>query len=223
MTAGRVEVDGQVVTTLGSQVVPGEQEVRVDGELVELQPERWIAVHKPPGYLTARRDDRGRRTVYTLLPPECRELFHVGRLDRDSEGLLILTNAGGVAHRMLHPSYEIQRRYRVQVSGQVGREEIARLQAGLELEDGYARAENVELEGSEPGRPTISLTLREGRKREVRRMMEALGLAVRRLMRVGFGPIDLGGLEPGDWRELTPDEIGALRRAVDMRPSNGDT
>lgn len=221
--AGRVTVDGAVVTVMGTKVVPGEQQVRVDGRSIDLRPERWIAIYKPAGYLTARGDDRGRRTIYSLLPQEFGDLFHVGRLDRLSEGLLLLTNAGDVAHRMLHPSFEIPRRYAVEVEGPVGGVQIGRLEAGVELEDGLARGEDVRAE-SVPGRRTrIWLTMREGRKREVRRIMDALGLKVVRLVRWSFGPIELGDLRPGEHRELHEDEITALEESVGLREPDGDT
>lgn len=224
MEAGRVSVDGHVVTAMGTKVVPGRDVVRVDGERVEIQPERWVALYKPAGYLTTRNDEQGRRTVYSLVPAELHELFHVGRLDRESEGLLILTNAGNVAHRLLHPSFEIPRRYRVELASAVSPAAAERLEVGIELEDGLARAEDVRLEPSAGGEGArVTLTMREGRKREVRRMMAVLDLPVRRLVRLSFGPIELGGLNPGDWRDLDPAEIDALRRAVDMDRADGDT
>jgi 23S rRNA pseudouridine2605 synthase len=225
ISQGRVSVDGVVVTQLGSRVVPGEQIVRVDGAQVDPRPLRWLVVCKPAGYVTTRKDDRGRPTVYSVLP-DADDLFHVGRLDRMTEGLLIFTNDGETAHRLLHPRYEIARRYRVEVEGDAGAEETRRLERGIALDDGVARAEDVRIVSqARRANPTsiIHLTLREGRKREVRRMLEALDLPVRRLVRVSFGPIELGELKPGQWRELTPEEIRALHAAVGMGESNGDT
>ncbi len=226
---GRVSVDGVVVTELGTRVDPDQQVVRVDGVRVQETPMRWLAVNKPLGYLTARKDESGRPTVYALLPRGSDELFHVGRLDLLTEGLLVFTNDGETAHRLLHPSYEIPRRYRVEVEGAVDEATLRRLERGVELEDGVARAEDVEIalprsRRSGPRKNTqIVLTLREGRKREVRRLMEALALPVKRLVRVSFGPIELGDLAPGKSRELTADEIAALKAAVVQRVSNGDT
>lgn len=223
---GRVSVDGTVVTELGTRVVPGEGVVRVDGRRVDLSPLRWVAMYKPAGYLTARKDDRGRPTVYSLLPPGARGLFHVGRLDRLSEGLLIFTNDGETAHRLLHPSHGIARRYMVDVEGDASEAEMRRLRRGVELEDGVARAERVRLERLEgtSGRCSrIHLTLREGRKREVRRMIEVLGLRVIRLVRVSFGPVELRGMAPEETRELAVEEVQALRAAVGLRVSDGDT
>ena len=226
ITNGRVSIDGAVVTELGTRVVPGKQAVRVDGVPVNVGPVRWIAVCKPSGYLTARKDDRGRPTVYDLLPRGSKELFHVGRLDRLTEGLLIFTNEGEAAHRLLHPKYEIPRRYRVEVDGVAGDSEARRLERGIALDDGVAAAADVTVSSRKRGAKATSefhLTLREGRKREVRRMMEALDLPVRRLVRVSFGPIELGELKPGEWRELRAVEVRALRAAVEMGETDGDT
>ncbi len=226
--AGRVSIDGTVVTELGTKVELGKGVVCVDGERVDPEPVRWIALYKPAGYLTARKDDRGRPTVYSVLPRNARSLFHVGRLDRLSEGLLILTNDGETAHRLLHPRYEMPRRYRVEVGSMggagdvIGDAVIERLEAGVALEDGRARAEDVHVELVGRGRPVVQLTLREGRKREVRRMMEALGLSVRRLVRIAFGPIELEGLAPGEWRELRAEEIAALERVARLGGAPGD-
>lgn len=223
---GRVSIDGTVVSQLGTRVVPGAQIVHVDGVRVEIGRLRWIAVCKPSGYLTTRKDDRGRPTVYDLLPAGANDLFHVGRLDRLTEGLLIFTNEGEAAHRLLHPRYEIPRRYRVVVDGAAGPAEARRLERGVALDDGIATAENVTVNSRKrSAKPTseFQLTLREGRKREVRRMIEALDFPVKRLVRVSFGPIELGELKPGRWRELSAEEIRALRAAVGMGESDGDT
>ena len=227
---GRVSVDGTVVTELGTRVIPGECEVRVDGQMVTLRPARWVALYKPAGYLTARGDDRGRPTVYSLLPGELRHLFHVGRLDRLSEGLLILTNDGEAANRLLHPRYEIARRYRVEIAGEFGAAAAKRLERGVRLDDGMARAEDVQIaRGNKRGRMggsdvrSIFLTMREGRKREVRRMMSALGVDVGRLVRVAFGPIKLEGLRSGEWRDLDNKEVEALRATLELGESIGDS
>ena len=223
IAGGRVSIDGTVVTQLGTRVQVGEQVVRVDGQRVDLRPERWVAVYKPAGYLTTRKDGRGRPTVYSLLPDEMGGLFHVGRLDRLSEGLLILTNDGETAHRLLHPSYGLARRYAVDVMGQAGRAEAERLEKGVRLDDGLARAEEVRFERLSGATCRFFLTLREGRKREVRRMMDVLDLVVRRLVRVEFGPVALANLSPGEYRELGVDEVKALRAAVELEDYDGDT
>lgn len=209
--AGRVRVRGEVVTEPGVKIDPDADPVEVDGRRVRLQPPQWVALHKPAGYVSARSDPQGRPTIYDLLPDRLHGLFHVGRLDLDSEGLLLLTNDGDLAHRLLHPSFEIDREYEVEVDGNVHDESLHRLLRGVHLEDGVARAVTVRrLRGAPDGRSRLRVTLREGRKREVRRMFSAIGHPVRRLVRVRYGPIRLGSLEPGRWRRLSTHEIAAL-------------
>jgi len=213
--AGRVSVNGRVVTELGTRVDPSTDRVAVDGEPVALVEPVWIALHKPPGHVTTRSDPQGRPTIYDLIPESYAGLFHVGRLDVDSEGLLLLTNQGDVSHRLLHPRRGVDRVYEVLVRGAVTDEGIRRLLEGVELEDGVARAVTVRrLPGAGPGRTRLRVTLREGRKREVRRLFAVIGHPVRRLVRVRFGPIRLGRLERGRWRRLSAAEIAALRRAA---------
>ena len=210
MQAGRVRVNGEVVSELGARVVPGRDLVELDGEPVRVPPEVWVAFHKPPGVLTTRGDPHGGRTVYDLLPARFAGLRYVGRLDKDAEGLLLLTNDGEGAHRIQHPSGEIEREYRAQVAGTVGKDAIARLLRGVELEDGPARARRAALVDAGTVTSTVDLVLTEGRKREVRRMMSAVGHPVLRLKRTRFGPVRLGNLEPGAFRELEDGEIEAL-------------
>ena len=208
---GRVRVDGTVVRELGVRVDPDGSLVEVDGRRVRLAPATWILLHKPPRVVCTRRDPRGRPTVYDLLAPEHRGLFHVGRLDVMSEGVLLFTNEGDTARDLLHPSREVTRRYRVMLREPVPDDLVARLEAGVELDDGPARPEQVRLGRTRAGRPVLRLTLREGRNREIRRMLRALGVGIRRLRRVGFGPVELGRLPPGRWRTLEAGEVEALR------------
>lgn len=211
IVSGRVRVNGQVVTELGVKVDPERDEVAVDGRRVRLARPVWIALHKPTGYVSTRKDPEGRPTIYDLLPEKYHGLFYVGRLDLNSEGLLLLTNQGDVAHRLMHPSYEIERVYDVVVRGEVGDEAIARLREGVELEDGIARAERVKLRRPpQQGTSRLVLTLKEGRNREVRRMLRAVGHGVIRLRRIRYGPVKLGGLESGAWRRLRREEVDAL-------------
>lgn len=215
---GRVRVDGDVVTELGVRVDPRRSVVEVDGREVEPRAARWIALHKPPRFLCARSDPEGRPTVYELLPEgPIRELFHVGRLDFMSEGLLLMTNEGDLAHALLHPSSEVERRYEVVVDAPLERDLPRRLLEGVELEDGPAAPEAVvALPGPGEGEATLLITLLEGRKREIRRMLGALGVRIRSLKRVAFGPVRLGpDLEPGGWRELSEAEVEELRAAAD--------
>jgi 23S rRNA pseudouridine2605 synthase len=217
--AGRVRVNGEVVREMGVKVGPGDR-VEVDGRAVSLDEPVWLLLHKPPGHVTTREDPEGRPTVYDLIPDRFQGLFHVGRLDLDSEGLLLLTNEGDVANRLLHPSREVDRVYLVDVVGVPTRPALNRLLTGVELEDGLARAHQVQLvrqeratagAGSEP-HARLRISMREGRKREVRRIFDALGHPVRRLLRERLGPIRLGDLPAGKWRELTPREVASLRR-----------
>jgi 23S rRNA pseudouridine2605 synthase len=214
--AGRVSVNGSVVTQLGAKVDPERDEIMVDGEPVRPARSGWYMLHKPRGYLSTRTDPEGRATVYDLVPDKVRGLFYVGRLDYDSEGLVLFTNDGDTAHRMLHPRFGMEREYEVELDRNVDAELAPRLLAGVQLEDGMARADSVR----QVGPKRIRLTLREGRKREIRRMLDACGHLVRRLRRVRYGPIELGSLEPGEWRPLERRELAALKAAT--RPHHED-
>jgi pseudouridine synthase len=213
ITSGRVSVNGRRVTELGTRVRPERDRVEVDGRVVRRSADTWVALHKQRGAVTTRRDPRGRRTIYDALPEEYGELFHVGRLDRQSEGLLLLTNDGETAHRLMHPRFNVRREYVVQPEQRLTDAELARLRAGIKLEDGRVRLLSLERFGG-PGTndPRIRLELAEGRNREIRRLMEAIGHRAVRLRRVRYGPIRLGKLAPGRWRELTAEEVEALKR-----------
>jgi len=211
ITAGRVRVNGTIIKELGTKVDPLADKVLVDGRIVENAQPVWIALNKPRGYVSTREDPQGRPTIYDLLPDTLRTLFYVGRLDIDSEGLILLTNAGDAAHQLLHPSFEVSRVYEVLVDGEVKPGTVRKLLDGVELEDGVARAEAVNVAFARAaGQSVVQLTLREGRKREVRRMMGAVGHSVRRLVRTSYGPVTLEGLEMGKWRELTEAELRAI-------------
>lgn len=214
MREGRVRVNGAVVDEPGAQVRPGLDVVELDGRVVELASPRWVAFHKPPGVVTTRRDPHAARTIYDLLPDELHGLSYVGRLDRDAEGLLLLTNDGDLANDVQHPSGEVEREYVVEAGGRVGRPVLTRLLEGVELDDGPARALRAELLEATGLRSRLRLVLAEGRKREVRRMMSAVGHPVHRLRRVRFGPVRLGDLPPGGWRALEAREVEGLRRAA---------
>jgi len=214
MAAGRVRINGRVVTELGAQIRPDRDVVELDGEIVTLAGTRWVAFHKPPGVLTTRSDPHGGRTVYDLLPDELDGLAYVGRLDRDAEGLLLLTNDGELAHRVQHPSGEVQREYWVEAAGAVDHGVVRTLRSGVELEDGLARALRAKVLDAGPVVSHLTLVLAEGRKREVRRMMSEVGHHVLKLRRIRFGPITLGDLPRGEWRTLSDHEVAALRRAA---------
>ena len=220
---GRVEVDGQVVRRFGARVDPQRQVIKVDGKRIPgSQDLVYLALSKPAGVLTAMSDDRGRPTIAGLLPgalagPGTYErLFHVGRLDYDTEGLLLLTNDGELAHRLAHPSYGVLKTYLAEVSGSVPGNLGKRLAAGITLEDGVARADSFRVVDRAAGRTLVEITVHEGRKHIVRRMLAEAGHPVSRLVRTQFGPVRLGRLAPGTTRKLTSREIGELYAAVGL-------
>lgn len=219
---GRVRVNGEVVRTLGSRIVPGRDRVEVDGSVVEGARIRWVLFHKPLGVVTTRSDPEGRETVFDLLPAWARDLRYVGRLDLLTEGLLLLTNEGEVLHRLTHPSFGVEREYEVWTEKRPGKSILRQLREGVQLEDGVARVERAEVKGSSQSGVTLSLVLREGRNREVRRLMEAVGQPVLRLKRVRFGSVSLGSLQAGKWRELTKEEIRGLRDLVHPEEDSHD-
>lgn len=209
---GKVSVGGKVVREMGVEVDPEKDVVRVEGKEVKL-PERflYVLVHKPRGWLSSVSDDRGRRVVVNLVNAEER-LYPVGRLDYDAEGLLLLTNDGELANRLTHPRWEVERTYLVELDRSPGEKEIERLRRGVTLSDGPARPVRV---GTIPtGGRTLEITLKEGRKRELKRMMESIGYQVRGLKRISFGPLSLGDLGPGEFRFLSSEEVEGLREVL---------
>lgn len=217
--AGRVRVNGRPAE-LGSRVAPGRDLVELDGRRIGMQRTEWVAVHKPKGYVTTRDDPEGRRTVYDLIPDELHHLFHVGRLDRQSSGLLLLTNDGTAANRLLHPRYGTTKEYVASVEGEPDERTLRQLLKGVRLEDGIATAQRVDHLGPlDNGLHELRIVLQEGRNREVRRMLEAVGHPVKRLFRERFGPIEVGRLRSGRWRYLTEEEIAVLSGAEPARRS----
>jgi 23S rRNA pseudouridine2605 synthase len=215
IAAGRVEINGRVAT-LGDRLDPAMDQVRVDGSKVNVNPElRTFALHKPRGVTTTMRDAHAERDLSGFLPKGV-HVFPVGRLDRDTEGLLLLTNDGSLAHRLTHPRYAIEKEYLAEVDRPPSHRQLARLRRGVELDDGTARAVDARSAGGAAGRGGVRLVMVEGRKREVRRMLDAVELPVRRLVRVRVGPIRLGKLRPGDVRELEPEDVRALFRATGL-------
>jgi 23S rRNA pseudouridine2605 synthase len=210
--AGRVRVNGVPVVELGAHADPSRDRVEVDGRpLPKAEPKRYVLLHKPRGFLTTREDPRGRPRVFDLVPEPGVRLHSVGRLDFDAEGLLLLTNDGGLTYRLTHPRHGVRRVYHVLVEGRLEPDVLAALEEGVVLEDGPAhvdRARRLRAEGARLH--WLELTLSEGRYREVKRLCRAVGLAVQRLRRVAFGPLELGTLPPGEWRELAPAEVGRL-------------
>jgi 23S rRNA pseudouridine2605 synthase len=188
----------------------------LDGKVVKSTPIKWVLFNKPLGALTTRSDPEGRQTVFDLLPSWARNLRYVGRLDLLTEGLLLVTNDGETLHRLTHPSFEVEREYEVWVQSSPQKGTIRALLQGVELDDGPARAEHARVEGATRDGVRVSLVLKEGRNREVRRLMEAVGHPVLRLRRVRFGPVRLGDLRVGDWRTLSRNKIQALRGSVNL-------
>jgi 23S rRNA pseudouridine2605 synthase len=217
IVAGRVTVNGETAH-LGQKADPATDVVLVDGERVNVDPDLvYVMLNKPQGVVTTVDDPEGRPTVMDLINLPQR-LFPVGRLDQDTEGLLLLTNDGDLAHALTHPSYEVERIYVALVPGPVRKKPLAQLRAGVELEDGYARPKRARVLGEEAGRALVEVVMTEGRKREVRRLLGTLGMKVERLARVSFAGVELGELRQGKWRFLTQPEIGQLHAAVGGGP-----
>ena len=217
IAAGRVSVDGSIVDQLGARVDPDTAVVAVDGLRISVRPGIvHLALNKPKGVLSAMSDDRGRPTVGDLVRERPERLFHVGRLDADSEGLLLLTNDGQLAHQLMHPSYLVHKTYLAEVDGVVNRETVRRLLAGVELEDGPARADSVRVVQSSGGRSLVEVVLHEGRNRIVRRLLAEVGHPVHKLVRTAIGPLLLGGQRSGTLRSLSREEVSSLYGLIDV-------
>lgn len=208
---GRVEVNGTIVTEQGVRVDPASDTIRVDGS--RIPPARrhvYLVLNKPRGYVSTMDDPEGRPTLTDLLARRKERLFHVGRLDTDTEGLIVCTNDGEFAHRLAHPSWEVKKTYVAEVEGVMDNATLRRLEKGLRLEDGPIKPDKIKLIQRGGERTLVEVTIHEGRNRIVRRMFDAIGHPVRRLGRTQIGPIRLGTLPLGEYRELTRDELGQL-------------
>ena len=214
IAAGRVEVNGKVVTEQGMRVDPERDTIRVDGSRIP-PPRRhlYLVLNKPRGVVSTMDDPDGRPTLEQYVPRRQR-LFHVGRLDTDTEGLLILTNDGDFANKLAHPSHEVPKTYLVEVEGLRDNKTLRRLEKGLTLEDGPIKPDKVKLVTRAESRSMVQITLHSGRNRIVRRMFDSVGHPVRRLSRISIGPVRLGQLAVGETRELTREELGALLDVV---------
>jgi 23S rRNA pseudouridine2605 synthase len=228
IAAGRVSVDGEVVREMGRRVDPETAVVHVDGSRIVLRDDLvYLALNKPRGILSTMSDDRGRPCVGDLVVergivdehfdggPRTR-LFHVGRLDADTEGLLLLTNDGELGHRLMHPSYEIEKTYLAEVAGQVPRDLGRRLREGVELDDGPVSVHSFKLVDSIAGKSIVELVIHEGRKHVVRRLLDEVGHPVLRLVRTAIGSVRLGDQRPGRFRPLTQQEVGSLYKSVGL-------
>ena len=210
ITAGRVAVNGEIVRQLGSKIDPARDRVTVDGRLIRARRRLYVALHKPRGCVCSRQDEFDRPTVYQLLPREWDNLYSVGRLDYDTEGLIFLTNDGEFALRLTHPRYEVRKKYLVTVEGRVAAEPLQRFTRGVFDHGERLKAERARLMSSSRLRSAVELELAEGKNREVRRLFESQGMTVKRLQRTQIGKIKLGELKPGKWRTLTEPEIKSL-------------
>ena len=218
IAAGRVEVDATIVTQMGMRVDPRRAVVRVDGVRINIREDLvYLALNKPRGVLSAMSDSRGRPTVGDLVADAPQRLFHVGRLDADSEGLLLLTNDGELAHRLMHPSFEVVKTYLATVNAPVARSVGRRLRDGVELDDGPVTVDSFRVVDTSGQRAIVEVALHEGRKHVVRRLLAEVGHPVERLVRTSVGPVKLGGLRAGQLRALEQPELGALHQLVDKQ------
>ena len=218
ITAGRVTVNGKVVTELGTKVDPERDHVKVDGKhLTSAQPFVYLMLNKPKNVMSTLDDPGGRTTVKDFLRGVSVRVFPVGRLDFDSEGLMLLTNNGDLAQALLHPRYHVPKTYLIKVKGVLSDEEIAQLERGVKLADGMTSPASVKKIRKAEANSWVEITIHEGRKHQVKRMLESVGHLVIKLVRVKMGPLALGNLEPGEFRFLTDQEANALRSVVEQR------
>lgn len=218
--AGRVSVDGTVIREMGVRVDPERQDIRVDGRPLRPERRRYLILHKPVGYITTTSDERGRRTVLDLVDvPE--RVVPVGRLDRDSSGLLLLSNDGDLIYRITHPRYELEKEYEVLVDGFPPPSVIDQIRRGVTVDGRPVAVRSIEPIRTEEAGTVFRVVIHEGRNRIVRRMFERVGYPVLRLVRTRVGPLRLDGLPPGAWRDLTQGELDALFRAVGLAPPAG--
>lgn len=217
ITAGRVKVNGQVVTELGTRVNPDTDRIEVDGTPISEEKKVYLVINKPRGVVTTASDPQGRKTVLDVIPEVEERVYPVGRLDLDTAGLLILTNDGELANGLMHPSREIHKTYRAWVRGKVTKEEIEKLEAGIELEDGMTAPAKVKLLDVERDETHLEIVIHEGRNRQVRRMCEAIGHPVKSLIRTQLSFLKLGRMRYGEYRELTEHEVDRLYAAAGMK------
>jgi len=217
MLDGEVEVNGEVVTRLGTKVDPTTAVIRVSGKrLPPVSAHVYLVLNKPRGVVSTMSDPEGRRTLSDFVGDRPERLFHVGRLDTDTEGLILLTNDGDFAQRVAHPSYELDKTYVAEVDGVVAKATVKRLLAGVTLEDGPVEVSAAKVVSTSADRSIVEVVIHEGRNRIVRRLLDEVGHRVRRLTRTAIGPVLLRGLKRGDLRELTLDELGVLLDAASL-------
>lgn len=211
---GRVEVNRETVTELGTRIDPAHCEIRVDGQVLKKHKPAYLAVYKPKGYVCTNKDEKGRRRAVDLVPDSFGRVFPVGRLDMNSEGLLLLTNDGELTNRLTHPKYGVPKVYRVQVAGIVQRSTLAQLEEGMYLAEGHAHVEGAVIKGFHKNSTILEITLREGKNREIRRLLARVQHKVMTLIRYSIGPVKLGKMLPGEYRVLTGREVTDLYEAT---------
>jgi 23S rRNA pseudouridine2605 synthase len=218
IAAGRVEVDGVRVREMGRRVDPATAVIKVDGLRIPTEASGlvYLVLNKPRGVVSTITDPHGRPNLGDYVHGRRERLFHVGRLDADTEGLILLTNDGALAHRLAHPSYGVPKTYLAEVTGPLARDVGARLRSGVELDDGIVSVDSFRVVGRSAGRVMVELVVHEGRKHVVRRLLEAIGHPVQRLVRTHIGKVSLGELRPGRTRVLTRAEVGELYREVGL-------
>ncbi|MBO8127943.1 MAG: rRNA pseudouridine synthase [Peptococcaceae bacterium] len=215
--AGRVTVNGKITTTLGTKVDPDKDEIRVDGKVIRKEPHIYLVLYKPPGYVTTVHDPQNRPTVMTLVRDYNQRIYPVGRLDYDTEGLLLMTNDGDFAYRLTHPKHHVPKTYLATVSGIPNKKALTSLRQGVKLEDGLTSPAKVQLVKKGTDSVLLKITLYEGRNRQVRRMCGAVGHPVLHLKRTSIGNLSLEGLKPGQYRTLTTEEVVELKNLVGLK------
>lgn len=216
ISEGRVKVNGRPCK-LGDKAFAGKDIITLDGEKIYVAKKRqlyYIMLHKPRGYVTTMSDELDRKCVTELLTKVPERVYPIGRLDKNSEGLLLFTNDGNFANDIMHPSRHIAKTYRVTVRPDINDEQLIKFASGVEIDGKMTQECSVVVLDKQPGRVVLQMTIHEGRNRQIRKMCEAVGLEVARLKRTAIGPIKLGMLKPGEYRELKPDELRALRNAI---------
>ncbi len=215
--AGRVWVDGVLITELGVSIDPENNEVSVDGKRISFKPSKeYMLLHKPPGVLSTVSDPFGRRTIMDLVREVGKRVYPVGRLDQDSEGLMLLTNDGELTNRLLHPRHKIPKKYHVTVQGHPSKRDIELLKKGVEIEGRRTQPCHVRLIGKTKITSHYEVILKEGRKRQIRLMFKSIGHPVSRLIRTAIGPLTLDGLPRGKWRRLTEEEVKLLKKTAGL-------
>jgi 23S rRNA pseudouridine2605 synthase/16S rRNA pseudouridine516 synthase len=219
IAAGMVRVNGKLITEAGVKVDPARDRIQVGGEVLDLSPaKQYILMYKPRGYITTMDDEKGRKKVTDLLKEGTGRVYPVGRLDYDSEGLLLLTNDGDLTCALTHPKHRVPKTYLARVKGMPETIKLEEMEKGLHLEDGLTMPAKVRLKGQRDGNALLEITVYEGRKHQVKRMCEHIGHQVVRLKRIGFGNLNIEGLKPGEYRRLTPIELNNLKKNAGLSP-----